>query len=118
MPQNIQGIAGGSQIPPQQPQQQGTQIAPGNAQTANLQQALPVLEQVLSQSIDQNGYIDMTKVASLWPRAAFDAQLNLPFGMNCSVGVVMNRVPSSSYSSASIPYSFSLALTVSLSSSG
>ena len=83
MPQ-VQGIVGGGN--PQQATQGGQDpfgvapvVSPGNVQGGDVQKMLQVLEQIMSQAVDPNGYLDMTKLASMWPKAAVDAGLNMPF---------------------------------------
>ena len=77
-------MAGGGQIPQQAPQQpqmaNQTQIAPGQTQVGgNVQQILKALGVVIQQSVDQQGYVDMSKLVTLWPQIAQQMGINIPF---------------------------------------
>jgi len=80
MANRVQQIAGGQ---PQggelSPFQGIPEVMPGQVQGADIQKIVNVLEQIIPQATDQNGYLDITKLASMWPQAAVQAGLNLPF---------------------------------------
>ena len=76
IPPNQQGAmtaAGGGQPTPQ------TQVAPGNAVTADPQKIIEALKAVIQQSVNQDGYVDMNKLVQLWPQIAQQAGINIPF---------------------------------------
>lgn len=56
------------------------QIAPNAApQGVDLQSLIPAIKEVLSQAVDENGYLDIEKVAMLWPQIAQQMGINIPF---------------------------------------
>ena len=73
---NGAGLAGGA---PQQTPPQQVQAAPGNVQGGDQQLILQALEQALSQSIDEQGYVDVRRLAQVWPQIAQQLGLNIPF---------------------------------------
>ncbi len=61
--------------PPQQ-----VQVATGAPpQGGDQQLILQALEQALTQSIDQEGYVDVAKLQQIWPQVAQQLGLNIPF---------------------------------------
>lgn len=76
MAMNPAMMAGGGQ--PQQPSPQ-TQIAPGNATTANPQKVQEVLKAVIQQTVDEQGYVDMNRLVQMWPQIAQQMGVNIPF---------------------------------------
>lgn len=70
-------LAGGA---PQQAAPQQVQVAPGAApQGGDQQLILQVLEQAITQSVDESGFVDVKALAQLWPQVAQQAGLNIPF---------------------------------------
>jgi hypothetical protein len=68
---NGQEMAG---APPQQ-----VQVATNNVQGGNQRLILQALEQAIQQSVDQQGYVDIQKLAQVWPQVAQQLGLNIPF---------------------------------------
>ena len=68
---NGQELAG---APPQQ-----VQVATDNVQGGDQQLILQALEQALSQSMDEQGYVDVRKLAQVWTQVAQQLGLNIPF---------------------------------------
>ena len=66
-----------SQLAGAAPQQ--IQAAPGNVQGGDQQLILQALEEALRNSVDQNGYVDVMKLAQIWPQVAQKLGLNIPF---------------------------------------
>ena len=73
---NPQQMAGASQgVSPQQ-----VQVAPGASPVGGDQEKiLEVLSQAIRQSVDQRGYVDVQKLAQIWPQIAQQLGLNIPF---------------------------------------
>lgn len=77
MAMNPAQMAGGGGAPT--PVQQ-TQIAPGQAQVgANMDKVMQALSMAIQQCVDQQGYVDMQKMITLWPQIAQQTGLNIPF---------------------------------------
>lgn len=80
---DINQLAGAQQPEQAQPQQDpfGGQpaISPDTITQEDVQKILQVLESLIPQATDENGYLDMTKLAGAWTQAAVEAGLNLPF---------------------------------------
>lgn len=56
------------------------QIAPNAApQGGDLESLIPAIKAVIEQSVDENGYLDIEKVAMLWPQVAQQMGINIPF---------------------------------------
>lgn len=72
---NPQMMAQGGEQPPS-PQ---TQIAPGAAQTADPQKIIEALKAVIQQSVDQQGYVDMSRLVQAWPQIAQQMGITIPF---------------------------------------
>ena len=68
---NGQELAG---APPQQ-----VQVATGSVQGGDQQLILQALEQAIQQSVDEQGYVDVRKLAQVWPQIAQQLGLNIPF---------------------------------------
>jgi hypothetical protein len=72
---DAQQMAGGGQVPPQQ-----VQVAPNASPVGGDQQKiLEVLSQAIRQSVDQRGYVDVQKLAQIWPQIAQQLGVNIPF---------------------------------------
>lgn len=74
---NGAGLAGGGA--PQQAPPQQIQASPGNVQGGDQQLILQALEQAISQAVDEQGYVDVRKLAQIWPQVAQQLGLNIPF---------------------------------------
>jgi hypothetical protein len=66
-------LAGGAP-PPQQ-----VQVAPGNVQGGDQQLILQALQQAIQSSVDEQGFVDVAKLAQIWPQVAQGLGLNIPF---------------------------------------
>ena len=82
MAMNPQQMAGGmpQQGMPQQASPQQVQVAPGASPVGGDQEKiLEVLSQAIRQSVDQRGYVDVQKLAQIWPQIAQQLGVNIPF---------------------------------------
>ena len=77
MANGAEQLAGGG-VPQQAPPQQ-VQVATNNVQGGDQQLILQALEQALRQSMDGQGYVDIQKLAQVWPQVAQQLGLNIPF---------------------------------------
>lgn len=69
-------MAGGSTQAPQ-PQ---TQTAPGQAQVGgDINKVVEALGMAIKQAVDEQGYVDLSKMVTLWPQIAQQTGLNVPF---------------------------------------
>lgn len=67
--------AGAAGAPPQQ-----VQVATGAQPQGGDQQAiLQALEQAISQAVDEQGIVDIGRLAQIWPQVAQQLGLNIPF---------------------------------------
>lgn len=58
---------------------QQVQAAPGNVQGGDQQLILQAVEQAIQQSVDAQGFVDVKKMAQIWPQVAQQLGLNVPF---------------------------------------
>ena len=81
MAMNPAQMAGGQvsgQQPP--PPSQTTQVAPGQAQVGgNMEKVIQAVGMAIQQAVDQQGYVDMNKLVTLWPQIAQQLGINIPF---------------------------------------
>lgn len=77
MPMNPAQMAGGGQPQPTPPQ---GQITPEQSNIGgDINKVLEVLGQAIQQSVDQQGYVDMNTLVSIWPQIAQQGGVNIPF---------------------------------------
>lgn len=74
---NAAMMAGG--MPPQAPQQQQVQVAPGQVSGGDPQKIKAALKAAIQQSVDKNGYVDMNKLVQVWPQISQQMGINIPF---------------------------------------
>ena len=65
-PQNPAALAGGG--PPTGGQPPVTTAAPGNSATTDINAVVEALKQVLQQAVDENGYVDVNRLVTMWPQ--------------------------------------------------
>jgi len=78
MPHNGGEQLAGGGAPQQAPPQQ-VQVATDSAQGGDQQLVMQVLEQALTQAVNQEGFVDVKRLAEIWPQVAQQAGLNIPF---------------------------------------
>jgi len=72
--EKLAGAGAPQQAPPQQ-----VQVATDSAQGGDQQLIMQVLEQAITQSVNQEGFVDVKQLAQIWPQVAQQAGLNIPF---------------------------------------